>query len=217
MVIFLLFSLRIRNIKARKEELEQLVLIKTQELKNTNEELLNANSRLEQLSLTDALTKLPNRRNFELLFSQEWNRCMRDSQPLSLLMIDIDYFKYYNDTYGHPIGDDCLQKISAIIKYCAPRVSDFSARLGGEEFIVVLPNTPAPGAGLVAERLRSRVEEAAIAHKNSKVNKVVTISIGVGTMIPKQDSVSNYLLDIADQALYQAKKDGRNRYAVINI
>lgn len=218
--LLLLFGIvKAYTIQLRHEQkrLEKLVALRTEELKRSNEELAKANNSLEQLSLTDALTQLPNRRNFELIFAQEWNRCVREPQPLSLLMIDIDFFKLFNDAYGHPQGDECLKKVAAAIKRSAPRAGDFPARIGGEEFIVILPHTPVAAAVKVAERVRSGVEALAIPHGGSTISPVVTITIGIATITPDREAASDDLLAAADQALYQAKKEGRNRFAVITI
>lgn len=218
--LLLLFgSVKAYTIQLRHEQkrLEKLVALRTDELRRSNEELAKANDSLEQLSLTDALTQLPNRRNFELIFAQEWNRCVREPQPLSLLMIDIDFFKLYNDTYGHPQGDECLKKVATAIKRGAPRAGDFPARIGGEEFIVILPHTPVAAAVMVAERVRSGVEDLAIAHGGSAIGQVVTITIGIATTTPDRKTASHDLLAAADQALYQAKREGRNRVALIAI
>ena len=223
LVILILFSaavfqLRVRQLKKREKQLRLLVEARTQELNQTlatvaqtNQELEKANAELERLSLTDSLTHLPNRRNFELIYNQEWKRCIRESHPLTLLMIDIDFFKLYNDTYGHPQGDECLRNVAVVIQRCMSRAGDFVARLGGEEFAVILPNTSTNGAAKLAERIRSAVEESAIHFPVSSINSNVTISIGTATIVPSREIERDILLSAADQALYQAKKLNRNR------
>lgn len=201
---FGIYRLRISQLKAREKKLMLLVEERTKDLNQALE-------KVERLSMTDSLSQLPNRRNFEIIINQEWKRCSRESQPLSLLMIDIDFFKKYNDTYGHLKGDDCLKKVATAIQRCTSRAGDFVARLGGEEFVVLFPNTDGPGAMKMTERIRSAVEEEKIEHKSSSIAAVVTISLGVATVIPEQDSDYYLLIAQADQALYLAKREGRNR------
>jgi len=192
-----------------------LVEQRTDALNRANEQLATANQEMERLSLTDPLTQLPNRRNFEIIFDQEWKRCSRESHPLSILMIDIDFFKPYNDSYGHLLGDSCLKQVAASIQRCISRAGDFVARVGGEEFVAVLSNTHSQGAYKVAERVRLSVEELHIPHCSSASGSVVTISIGVVTIVPGRDKVSDELMALADRALYQAKEEGRNRVKAV--
>ncbi len=166
---------------------------------------------LKAQSVTDWLTALPNRRRFDEVFQQEWGRARRDAAPLALLMIDIDHFKEFNDTYGHQAGDDCLQQVACVIGASVNRHGDLAARYGGEEFVVVLPKTDAKNAVLVAETMRAKVEALNIPHINSRVIDHVTISLGVAAVTPTLDTDPFVLLTFADQALYQAKRNGRNR------
>lgn len=167
---------------------------------------------LESLSLIDALTDIPNRRRFDEALVSEWKRAIRDATPLSLLMIDIDHFKQYNDYYGHGAGDVCLQMVAAELAKGVVRPGDLVARYGGEEFVVILPETNRESALQIAERLRERIEKKALPHVYPSAESVVTISVGVST----QDNIPEYFLpnilnDAADNALYRAKESGRNR------
>lgn len=170
-----------------------------------------AQDMLQRLSSIDGLTGIANRRYFDQYLEREWRRGVRSSTPFSLVMCDIDYFKAYNDTYGHQGGDDCLKKVAATIKSTLKRPGDLVARYGGEEFVIVMPETNVNGAAVLAESLRAGVEALGIAHANSQVNKCVTISLGVATIVPSLDSSPEELLSSADKALYRAKKEGRNR------
>jgi len=167
---------------------------------------------LEQLASIDGLTNLYNRRRLDELLDHEWNRCQRSKQPLSLVMIDIDYFKPFNDTYGHAMGDQCLKDVAWTLKDCLKRPGDIVARYGGEEFAVLLPYTDSEGADAMAERLREEVEALKIPHDSSEISRYVTISLGVATTFTSSTLVSSAeLLKAADNALYQSKKNGRNR------
>ena len=166
---------------------------------------------LEQLSSIDGLTEIPNRRRFDEIFEKEWARAMRSQIYLSLIMIDIDYFKQFNDTYGHAKGDQCLRKVAMTLKNSVQRPADFVARYGGEEFVVLLPETEVKPAENIAEQLRSNIHDLKITHENSKVSEFVTISSGIATTIPVRDLSANKLNEMADQCLYDAKEKGRNR------
>ena len=170
-----------------------------------------ANQKLLSLANTDGLTQLSNRRRFDEYLTQEWSRMNREQQPLSLILCDIDYFKRYNDTYGHQAGDDCLRHISTILQSCAKRSSDVAARYGGEELALILPNTPAAGAIQVAEEIQAKVRQLRYSHANSPSRKYVTLSIGVSTVIPRFDLMPKHLIAATDAALYQAKTEGRDR------
>jgi diguanylate cyclase (GGDEF)-like protein len=166
---------------------------------------------LQTQSGQDWLTGLANRRRFDEMFRQEWNRARRDETSLGVLMLDIDYFKQFNDTYGHQAGDSCLQQVAKAIGEVVSRPGDFPARYGGEEFVVVLPKTEAAGAVNVAEKMRAQVEALRIPHANSRASDRVTISVGAAAMIPPEKGEPATLIAAADQALYQAKREGRNR------
>jgi diguanylate cyclase (GGDEF)-like protein/PAS domain S-box-containing protein len=167
----------------------------------------------ERKAAEDGLTGVANRRLLDETLQQEWLRGIRDHTPLSVLLIDVDFFKRYNDLYGHLAGDACLQQIAKAIQQVLKRPQDLLARYGGEEFVVVLPNTPARGAELIAERSRSMVEQRAIVHDGSS-HTVATVSVGCATMIPTVRSEISALMRLADSALYQAKSGGRNRLQV---
>ena len=168
------------------------------------------NAQLERMVHTDTLTGLKNRRAFELVIDTEWRRCRREQTPLSLLMIDIDLFKQFNDRHGHPAGDGCLRQVATAIAAELQRPADLAARIGGEEFVLLLPATGQAGASLVAERVRAAVARLAIVHRDSLLGGV-TVSIGAATRMPS-DRITDpdTLVDAADQALYCAKNSGRN-------
>ncbi|MCW6035220.1 diguanylate cyclase [Spirulina subsalsa FACHB-351] len=174
-------------------------------------QLSHANKELKNLAIVDGLTQLKNRFYFDQRFEQEWRRCMRESQHLALIMCDVDYFKSYNDTYGHPMGDECLKQVADVIQGIIKRPSDLAARYGGEEFILLLANTSLEGALRIAESVRQGVEVLRIPHERSPISPHVTLSCGVATMIPTLDALSGTLLYMADQALYEAKNRGRNQ------
>lgn len=167
---------------------------------------------LEQLVSLDGLTNIFNRRKFNEVIDIEWNRAIRDENPLSLIMIDVDQFKSYNDHYGHAAGDDCLRRVANALKMGIKRAADFLARYGGEEFAVILPGTDLAGAGNVAENLRKAIEALRIHHACSQVAPHVTVSLGATTMKPQKDLLSAVvLIKEADKMLYRAKEEGRNR------
>lgn len=168
-----------------------------------------ARQELEKMSLTDGLTELANRRHFDTFIEQEWARANRLSRPLSLIMLDIDFFKPFNDQYGHPAGDECLRQVAQVLRRVIRRPTDLLARYGGEEFAIVLPDTDNPKA--VAEACRAAVEAAAIPHDYSPVAPIVTISVGLCSCLPDSTTTLEDLKVQADEALYQAKHAGRNR------
>ncbi|MCP4693010.1 MAG: diguanylate cyclase [Desulfobacterales bacterium] len=181
---------------------------------NTHIELKRHRDLLENLSTLDGLTGIPNRRRFEEHYEREWMASLRQPNHMAVIMIDIDYFKNYNDTYGHGKGDECLKAVAHELAVKARRPSDFVARYGGEEFICVLPETDLDGAWSVAENMRRAVENLRIAHASSTASDHVTISLGVAAVIPpRPDAASNSrrLIEMADQALYKAKEAGRNQ------
>jgi diguanylate cyclase (GGDEF)-like protein len=166
---------------------------------------------LENLSLIDGLTGIANRRHFDEVFDREWRRALRFTNPLSMIMIDIDFFKDYNDCYGHLEGDECLRTIARIIKESVNRGGDTVARYGGEEFSVLLPMTGAEKAFYLAEKVRENIEKMRIPNFRSEINGYVTVSVGVATDIPQRNTSPSTLIDNADKALYLAKNGGRNR------
>lgn len=168
---------------------------------------------LEQYALLDGLTAIPNRRHLDELLTQEIRRCLRDQVPLSVIMIDIDDFKRFNDRYGHGAGDRCLQKVANALHGSLSRPGDRICRYGGEEFVGLLPDTHGEGARMVAESLRAAVAALSIRHETSRAASVVTISLGIGTLDPGESDhpSGRKLLERADQALFAAKRAGRNR------
>jgi len=169
---------------------------------------------LEELSTLDGLTGINNRRSFDRYLATEWNRQARSREPLSLIMIDIDFFKNFNDVYGHIAGDECLNKIAGVIDQSASRSADFVARYGGEEFVVVLPKTESTGAANVARKIEEQIDLLQVAHSHSEVADHVTVSQGIATFSSVTKHSQTLLVERADQALYQAKKEGRNRIVI---
>jgi len=170
---------------------------------------------MRELSMTDGLTGVANRRSFNDTVDAEWRRCARAGMPLSLIMIDIDHFKLYNDHYGHQAGDQCLQQISAAMKRCATRPQDLLARYGGEEFILLLPQEGPDGTEVVAQRILDEVRKLALPHAASPTAPQVSISMGLATAMPPIDSTDpSALIRAADANLYRAKQTGRNRYCI---
>ncbi|MCU7937779.1 MAG: GGDEF domain-containing protein [gamma proteobacterium symbiont of Bathyaustriella thionipta] len=192
-----------KKLKAYSEQLEEQVLKRT-------EELTRANEHLKKLSEIDPLTQIFNRRIYENRLAHEIISAKRSQQPLSLILIDIDYFKSYNDHYGHDSGDDTLKNVALTIKETVPRETDITARIGGEEFVVLMPSTNSQGAYQVAENIRTNIKALAIKHKYSEVINIITVSIGVSTL----SGILLNEIDLfkqADMALYSAKEAGRNR------
>ena len=178
--------------------------------RSLHQKLKTANTELQRLATTDSLTDMANRRVFDERLLHEWKRLRREQSNLSLALFDIDCFKAYNDTYGHLAGDRCLQEVAQVIDRVARRPADLAARYGGEEFALILPNTHTEGAVFLAERVRQILQEKALIHAMSVVRPWVTVSIGVATMIPNDDS-PHALIQKADDALYIAKENGRDR------
>ena len=181
-------------------------------LLETSRELAAANRELENLSRQDGLTGIANRRYFDSYLLTEMKRASRDRQPLSLILADVDYFKAYNDYYGHQAGDDCLRQVASALKSVGKRPADLAARYGGEEFAIVLPATALEGAVDVAKSLARAIEAMAIAHVRSGVADRISLSQGVASLVPSNDTKPESIIELADQALYQAKQQGRNRH-----
>jgi two-component system, cell cycle response regulator len=185
--------------------------------KQAEEALRRTNLELKRLVNSDGLTQIANRRCFDEVFQQEWQRLRREQFPLSLILCDVDFFKRYNDHYGHLHGDDCLKRVAQAIGHCIKRPADLVARYGGEEFAVILPNTDCKGAIHVAQRIQQAVANLQIPHNTSQASEFVTLSIGIASAIPysHQNSHQNgleSLITSADKALYAAKGKGRNTY-----
>jgi diguanylate cyclase (GGDEF)-like protein len=185
--------------------------------KRLEETLKRANRQLERLAAVDGLTQLANRRTFDATLQKEWRRMRRNRQPLSVILRDIDFFKRFNDHYGHQAGDECLKAVAGCINRCLQRPGDLAARYGGEEFVVILPNTPSEGALHVAETIRQAVVAMHRPHAGSKTAEVVTLSLGTATLIPPlENGDAKDLVEAADAALYQSKAAGRSRATVNN-
>ena len=184
------------------------------QLETSNSQLEESNRELQRLSSLDGLTGIANRRQFDKMLEQEWQRALRNCTELSLIMVDIDYFKLYNDSYGHQAGDDALKAVALALHRIVHRPSDLVARYGGEEFAVILPETDAEGALRVAEKMRDSINRLAIRHEASKNADKITLSIGVATLNPRGGDNPDLILAAADDALYRAKHDGRNRIMV---
>jgi diguanylate cyclase (GGDEF)-like protein len=173
-------------------------------------ELERVNVQLQHLAVIDSLTGLANRRAYDACLQREWRRALRHGTSLSLLLIDIDHFKRYNDTYGHDAGDDCLRRVAAVVGNVVNRPGDLAARYGGDEFVIVAAETPIAEASRLAEVVRVAVEGLGIVRVRSGVGPHVTVSVGVATTIPRQHDVPAALLTAADAALYVAKRAGGN-------
>ena len=179
-----------------------------------------AQTALERLATLDGLTGIANRRAFDDRLQHEWSRAGRANAPLSLILADVDYFKRYNDVYGHQGGDDCLKAVAAVFQRLAFRSADLAARYGGEEFAIILPSTDLEGALQVGERIRAEVEAMALPHAGSEAAQWVTLSVGVATLYPDagaRTGLPGALVSLADQALYRAKDGGRNRVVEASV
>lgn len=192
----------------------QLRKVQEARLLELKKQLEEKNRELERLSMLDGLTGIPNRRNLDKKIAEEWYRSIRNGFPISLAIVDIDFFKLYNDTYGHIEGDDCLRQIANILFRALKRAGDFVARYGGEEFVILLPQTPLNEAMKTAQYLRSMIEEANIPHMSSPIKKNVTVSMGLACMVPKKADNYLTLIQAADLALYKSKKEGRDQVRI---
>lgn len=180
------------------------------ERKKTEEELAVLQKELEELSFKDGLTGVANRRMFDSILDMEWTHARRNTQSLALVMFDIDYFKQYNDHYGHIQGDDCLKRVARVLSSAAARSRDFFARFGGEEFVLVLPETDEKAALKIAERCRNLIFKEQIEHERSPVGQLLTVSIGVGAIVPTREDEPLRFVEDVDKRLYRAKQQGRN-------
>lgn len=196
------------NAMRRIAQMRSSLLVLTRKLDDANRELT-------RLSSVDGLTGIANRRRFDETLHREWRRASRTGKPFSLLVIDVDHFKLFNDNYGHQVGDECLKAVARTLEQLLRRPPDLVARYGGEEFAAILPETELDGALAVAEGMRAGIEELGITHRFSATAGVVTISIGAATMTPERGDEHGFvgLLKAADDALYRAKKNGRNKVA----
>ncbi|WP_027183677.1 diguanylate cyclase [Desulfovibrio inopinatus] len=221
--VFLQLAEKNRQLAAKNRELDKIV----GELTETRDALRVANRQLADMALRDGLTGLANRRRFDQVLSGEWTRAIRDGSELSLAMIDIDYFKLYNDAYGHQQGDVCLRRVARALENALKRSTDLLARYGGEEFVAIMPLTDREGARAIGEALRFQVEDMGLVHRMSLIADVVTVSIGLTTIRPQSLSIASAdatyvgqaparFVATADSALYQAKENGRNRVVILD-
>ena len=206
-LLFLLYRTRVSTLRRTQARLEQLVLDRTKDLEASNAKLAN-------LATTDGLTGITNRRGFDTAFKAEWARSLRSGEPIAVAMIDVDFFKLYNDHYGHQAGDACLTQVAQMIARHVRRANDLAARYGGEEFILLLSGCRGPDGLAVADALCKRIFAAALPHARS-AHGCVSVSIGVFSMVASPDSSPEHLIAQADQALYLAKQEGRNRASLM--
>ena len=194
-------------------EVEALIgfMFDISERKKTDERLQGLQKQLEDFSFRDGLTGVANRRKFDAVLDEEWSLARRNTQPLSLILVDIDFFKQYNDHYGHVQGDECLRRVGTALNGVASRPRDLLARYGGEEFVLVLPATDEAAARRVSERCRQAIFKEQIPHAASAVGQLLTVSQGVGTLIPAASDTLIQFLDTVDRRLYRAKQGGRDR------
>jgi diguanylate cyclase (GGDEF)-like protein/PAS domain S-box-containing protein len=194
-------------------EVESLIgfMFDISERKRIEHELVKMQKKLEALSFEDGLTGTSNRRHYDERLQAEWKGAQAAQQPLSLILLDIDHFKNYNDFYGHIQGDECLVRVASALKDICARPRDIVARYGGEEFVLLLPETTEAEAAVFAERCRAAIESLHIRHERSSTSTVVTASVGVGTVIPPFESNALHFCDAVDKLLYAAKQEGRNR------
>lgn len=183
-------------------------------LREMQKQLQKTNSELERLSSLDGLTGIANRRSFDETLEKEWKRAQRENTLLTLILIDIDYFKPYNDSYGHLQGDECLSLVAQALDKMATRPTDLLARYGGEEFVLIAPMTNHDGARQLAQNMHKAINDLDIEHKFSKVSDKITISQGLVTLTPSDELSTIDMIDMADKALYEAKEKGRNRFVV---
>lgn len=203
-------QLTIRQLQKKLQLQNDLLSQEIKERQRAEAELQKANQELHRLATLDGLTQVANRRCFEEYFNLEWRRLQREKAPLSFILCDVDYFKFYNDTYGHLAGDSCLKQIAQAINDTLKRPADLVARYGGEEFAIILPNTTIEGAVHVAELVQEKIKRLQIIHSKSSASEFVTLSIGISCVIPQLSLAPLQLIDITDEALYAAKAQGRN-------
>ncbi len=204
------FNLMASQIQTSLHQLETAESRCQAQIQERTQFLEKSNQELSRLAHTDSLTQIYNRYHFDTVLEQIWQQAIRNKHEIAILLLDIDYFKLYNDTYGHPAGDECLRKVAGAIRNALNRGQDIATRYGGEEFAVILPNTKVSGAFVVAQRIKSAVDELKIVHAGSTIHDYVTVSCGVASLLPTKASTTQDLVNCADQALYQAKLLGRN-------
>lgn len=200
-------------VRNEKGDVDSLVgfMFDISERKKTEVKVMELQKQLQEFSFKDGLTNVANRRMFDTVLHEEWSNAQRNHQPLSLIMLDIDFFKQYNDCYGHVNGDDVLKRVAMVLNNACTRARDFFARFGGEEFALILPETDTASAIKMAERCRQLIFKEQIPHKQSEVSQILTISIGVDTIIPSHRYTPLAFIEQVDQHMYEAKQNGRNR------
>lgn len=224
--------LRRKQAEARLEALVDALIQQNSDLELINQTIIEHDSVVESelddklrkvslLASVDGLTQLANRRRFDEYLEQQWKSLLRDNAPIGIILADIDYFKQYNDTYGHLIGDECLRQVARALDRSLHRPLDIVARYGGEEFVAVLPKTSIESASSLAEKMRFAVEQLKIAHLKSPISDYITMSFGVACLVPDPKQSPHILLELADRQLYLAKRQGRNqvcpRPATLNL
>ncbi len=182
------------------------------DLNELNSELQSHKEKLAQMSYVDALTSIANRRHFNEYLEAEWNRAVRRGSPLGLIILDIDFFKQYNDNYGHSAGDECLVLVARALSKYIKRSADLVSRYGGEEFAVILPETDFSGAKSIAEQIQTSIRDLGIVHEYSRIAPHITVSIGVASCVPAEKDSHMDLVEAADKQLYAAKEAGRNQF-----
>ena len=211
-----LLKLRVRNLlelTQANRQLQKVVSDLTREIILRTEVEIDLRAKkhlLQQAAMLDGLTQIANRRHLDERMDQTWRHMKRIGGSLALIMCDIDYFKNFNDTYGHQAGDVCLQKVAKVLAQAARRPVDLAARFGGEEFVILLPETSAEGALHIAQEIKASLANLAIEHSASKVNPFVTLSMGIFALVPDEGHSPKTLVEMADKALYMAKNNGRN-------
>jgi diguanylate cyclase (GGDEF)-like protein len=203
--------LALRNIQRKSEEQNIRLLDEIDERMRTEKALEKANQKLEELASLDGLTNLANRRQFDQYIQQSWKSMTREKNPIALILCDIDYFKNYNDTYGHVAGDKCLKQVAQAMKNPVKRPGDLVARYGGEEFAIIMANTDINGALKVAQSIKNEINNLKIPHSHSSTAPNVTISMGVGSKVPGKRDKTEEFIKTVDKLLYRAKQEGRNR------
>ncbi len=202
------------ELKNTLDTLEIKISERTKQLEESQFNLRRVNKKLERMATIDSLTQVANRGYFDRILHKEWNKLAKKQEYLCLLLMDVDYFKAYNDTYGHQKGDECLIKIAQCFQSIIRSSSDTVARYGGEEFVIILPSTNIDQGIVVAQKIQARINDLAITHESSLVSDKITISIGISCVIPHREESPEDLIQKADKSLYLAKKEGRNRYKI---